>query len=342
MIEKHPELARDGIELRKFGQQVIEGLAKERVHPSWTVPGGVNAPLDLPSARPHPGRAAAAKAIAERTIAFFKGAVDKFKEEIADFGTAPTMYAGLVDAQGQPAALRRRACASATPRATIVKDRIRAAGYQQLHRRGDASESYLKAPYYKPLGYPQGVYRVGPLARLNAADRCGTPKADVELAEFRQRFGKPAQSSFLFHYARLIEMLYALERMETLLNDPEILDQHVRATAGVNSLEGVGIVEAPRGMLIHHYKVNEDGRDHLGQPHRRHRPQQPRHRPQHPAGQPHFIDGNKLQEGMLNRVSAVVRAYDPCFSCSTHADGQYPLDVQLVNAAGAVVDRRRS
>jgi NAD-reducing hydrogenase large subunit len=202
--------------------------------------------------------------------------------------------------------------------------------------------SYLKAPYFKPLGFPSGVYRVGPLARLNAADRCGTPLADAELIEFRERFGHPAASSFHFHYARLIEIVYALERMEALLNDPAILDRHVRATAGVNALEGVGIAEAPRGTLIHHYKVNEEGAivwanlivatGHNNLAISRSVDQVARH----------YIDGEKFQEGMVNRVSAVVRAYDPCLSCSTHAADQYPLDIQLLNAAGAMVDRIRT
>src|SRR5207302_8504326 len=115
------------------------------------------------------------------------------------------------------------------------------------------------APYFKPLGFPGGTYRVGPLGRLNAADRCGTPDADKELTEFRQRFGIVAHSAFLYHYARLIEIVYALEKIESLLVDSRILDTHTRATAGVNALEGVGMIEAPRGTLIHHYKVNPEG-----------------------------------------------------------------------------------
>jgi NAD-reducing hydrogenase large subunit len=220
----------------------------------------------------------------------------------------------------------------------IVKDEIPAEEYGDYIGEASLRESYLKAPYYKPIGYPQGIYRVGPLGRLNACDRCGTPKADIELAEFRQRFGNPAHSSFLFHYARLIELLYALERISQLLDDPQILNTHVRATAGVNSLEGVGMVEAPRGVLIHHYKVNEDGgivwanlivatgHNNLA------------------IGKSiqqvseHFIDGNKLHEGMLNRVSAVVRAYDPCFSCSTHASGQIAMKIRLFGPDGAVLD----
>jgi NAD-reducing hydrogenase large subunit len=341
VIEDHPALARDGIALRKFGQQVIETLAKERIHPSWTVPGGVNAPLDRAARDRILAGLPEAKAIALRTIGFFKGVVDQFEDEIANFGNAPTLSAGLTDADGNLQLYDGR-MRFVDASGNIVVDQMPPQDYRDYIGEATMPFSYLKAPYFKPLGFPDGVYRVGPLARLNAAARCGTPLADVEFAEYHERFGKVVDSSFHFHYARLIEIIYALERMETLLNDPTILDRHVRATAGVNALEGVGIAEAPRGTLIHHYKVNEDGAivwanlivatGHNNLAISRSVDQVARR----------YIDGAKMQEGMLNRVSAVVRAYDPCLSCSTHADGQYPLDIQLVDAAGAVVDRRRS
>ena len=341
VIEDHPALARDGIALRKFGQQVIESLAKERIHPSWTVPGGVNAPLDRVARDRILAGLPEAKAIAQRTIEFFKGVVDQFSDEIANFGNAPTLSAGLTDADGN-LQLYDGGMRFVDASGDIVVDQMAPQDYQQYIGEATMPYSYLKAPYFKPLGFPGGIYRVGPLARLNAATRCGTPLADVEFAEYHQRFGKVVDSSFHFHYARLIEIIYALERMETLLNDPSILDRHVRATAGVNALEGIGIAEAPRGTLIHHYKVNEDGAITwanliVATGHNNlaigHSVDQVARR---------YIDGAKMHEGMLNRVSAVVRAYDPCLSCSTHADGQYPLDIQLVNAAGALVDRQRS
>ena len=337
VIAAHPEMARAGIELRKFGLQIIEGLAQERVHPSWIVPGGVATPLssgvrdrilsDLPSA----------KTIADDTIRFFKKVIDNYKDEIESFGTAPTMHAGLVDRKGNlqfyDGGLRFR-----SPSGEIVEDQIPAEDYAQWIGEASLRESYLKAPYFKPQGFPEGAYRVGPLARINAADRCGTPLADAEFAEFHERFGSPAQSAFLYHYARLIEIIHALEKIELLLADPHILDKHVRATADVNSLEGVGMIEAPRGTLIHHYKVNDQGAitwanlivatGHnnlaIGRSVRQ--------------VSERFIDGNKLQEGMLNRVSAVVRAYDPCLSCSTHAIGEIALRIQLLDKTGELLD----
>lgn len=338
LVEQHPERARDGIALRKFGQQVIEWLAGERIHPSWTVPGGVNAPLPSGVRDRILAELPAAKTIARRTLSFFKGIVDGFEEEIANFGNAPTLYAGLVDAAGTlqlyDGNLRFRDAAG-----NMVADQIPPHQYPRYIDETTLPTTYLKAPYYKPLGVADGAYRVGPLARLNVADRCGTPEADLEFEEFHQRYGRMVQSAFHYHYARLIEALYGLERMEILLANPAILDTHVRAHAGVNATEGVGIAEAPRGVLIHHYKVDDQGAirsanlivatGHNNLAINRSVLQVSEH----------FIDGNHLREGMLNRVSAVIRAYDPCLSCSTHAAGMPDIEVRLLAADGRVLDR---
>lgn len=337
VISAHPELARDGIELRKFGLLIIEGLAQERVHPSWIVPGGVAAPLTSAIRDRILSGLPAAKDVADRTLRFFKGAIENYKQEIEFFGSFPTMYAGMVDEKGNlqlyDGMLRFRAAGG-----EICNDQIRAEDYSQWIGEASLRESYLKAPFFKPLGYPGGIYRVGALGRMNAASQLGTPTADAEFREFHEKFGSVVHSAFLYHYARLIEITYALEKIEALLDDPQILDTHVRATAGVNALEGIGMIEAPRGTLIHHYKVNQDGaitwanlivatgHNNLA------------------MGQSvkqvseHFIDGTKLNEGMLNRVSAVVRAYDPCLSCSTHANGMPAMRIQLVDSKGTVVD----
>ena len=337
VISDYPEQARDGIELRKFGLQIIEGLAKERVHPSWIVPGGVASPMSAQVREHILSELPAAKSVIERTLPFLKRALDAHTEEIAVFGSFPTMYAGLVDAKGNlqfyDGNLRFRAASG-----EIAQDQIPPDDYNKWIAEASLRESYLKAPYFVPEGFPLGVYRVGPLGRLNTADACGTPAADAELREFRQRFGNIAHSAFLYHYARFIEIVHALEKIEALLDDPQILDTHVRATAGVNSLDGVGIIEAPRGTLIHHYKVNPEGAitwanlivatGHNNLAIGRSVAQVAEH----------FVDGTKLNEGMLNRVSAVVRAYDPCLSCSTHADGSPAITIRLVDREGNLLD----
>jgi NAD-reducing hydrogenase large subunit len=340
VIEANPELARAGIDLRKFGLQIIEGLAEERVHPAWIVPGGVRSPMTLQARDRFLAAIPQAFATTEKTLGIFKSVLDGFAEEIANFGSEPTMYAGLVDHAGNlqlyDGMLRFRAA-----NGSIVQD-VAAENYSQFVAEATVKNSYLKAPFYRPMGYPAGIYRVGPLGRINTAEAMGTPRADAELTEFRQRFGRVAHSSFLYHYARLIEVLYALECMKVLLQESDVLDTHVRATAGVNALEGVGMIEAPRGTLIHHYKVDENGAivwanlivatghnnraisDGVRQV------------------SEHFIHGDRLEEGMLNRVSALVRAYDPCLSCSTHAMGAPALDISLVDRQGTLLDRIRS
>ena len=338
LIEANPELARAGIELRKFGLQVIEGLAEERVHPSWIVPGGVKSPMTLPVRDRILAGIPVALATTAKTLAILKGVLDSFAEEIANFGSAPTMYAGLVDSSGNiqlyDGKMRFRAADG-----SVVHDGVAAENYHEFIGEATVSNSYLKAPFYRPQGWPKGIYRVGPLGRINAAEAMGTPFADIELAEFRQRFGRVAHSSFLYHYARLIEALHALERMQLLLLEPDALDTHVRAEAGVNALEGVGMIEAPRGTLIHRYKVDENGairRANLivatGHNH------QAISRGVRQVSE-HFVRGEHIQEGMLNRVSALVRAYDPCLSCSTHALGAPAVEISLINSKGTLLER---
>jgi NAD-reducing hydrogenase large subunit len=341
LLEEHPDALRDGIALRKFGQQVIERLAKERIHPSWIVPGGVNAPLDPHAREMTLAELPAAMAIVKRTLALWKGTVDGFPDEIDSFSNVPTMYCGLVGPDGS-LRLYDGQLRFVGPDGSIVADQVAPAEYARYIGEATLPDSYLKAPYYKPVGYPEGIYRVGPLARLNVADRCGTPEADAELEEYRQRFGRIVQSGFHYHYARLIEALYALERMHELLDDPSVVGTMVRAHAGVNDLEGVGVIEAPRGTLIHHYRVDTNGamtwanlivatgHNNLA------------------IGRgilqvaKRFVDGNKIQEGALNRVSALVRAYDPCLSCSTHALGTFPLILQLRGSDGQLLDEVRT
>jgi NAD-reducing hydrogenase large subunit len=199
----------------------------------------------------------------------------------------------------------------------------------------------VKSPYLKALGPEAGSYRVGPLARLNICKRIGSERADAELLELRQRGGRVVQASFLAHLARLIEILACLEQIETILNDPDIGETHVRAHASLNAREAVGVGEAPRGTLFHHYRVDGDGLIQgvnliiaTGQNNRamnRTITQIARH----------YLDGRNLSEPLLNRIEAGIRCYDPCLSCSTHAAGQMPLQVRLVDAQGDLVAERQ-
>jgi NAD-reducing hydrogenase large subunit len=208
---------------------------------------------------------------------------------------------------------------------------------------GEASEpdSYLKSPYFLSHGYPNGMYRVGPLARLNIVNKCGTPRADEAFSRFKALATGPVLSSFHFHFARLVEIIYGIERIEELLRMDDILSPHVRATGSVNSFEGIGCSEAPRGTLTHHYKVDENGQmlwanliiatGHNNLAMNKGVLQTAKK----------FVRGDKIPEGMLNRVEAVIRTFDPCLSCSTHAFGHMPLKLQLLSPDGTLIDELR-
>jgi NAD-reducing hydrogenase large subunit len=335
VIARHPEGARAGIRLRGYGQQIIETLGGKRIHPAWVVPGGVSDPLD-PAARDRllAGLPEALGA-ARDTLSRFKALLADHAEEASVFGNFPTLFAGLVGATGGLEHYDGRLRIVDHTGATVA-DGLDPTRYWEFM--GEAAEpwSYLKFPYYLPMGYPAGSYRVGPLARLNVASRCGTPLADAELFEFRQ-LGRPVLSSFHYHYARLIEIIFGLERLRELLDDPSILDRDVRAHASRNRHEGVGVAEAPRGTLFHHYRVDDagvitrvnliiaTGQNNLAM-----------NRAVEQVAR-HYIRGGHVDDGILNRVEAAIRAYDPCLSCSTHALGAMPMWIEVRDAGDRLI-----
>jgi len=333
-----PQFARDGIRLRQFGQQVIERLAGRRIHPAWVVPGGVNTPLAETARAAILDEIAEIKALACHHLERFKQTLAQHEEHIRVFARFPSLFLGLAGQDGQLEYYDGLVKIIDSTGGTIA-DHLAPSDYQAFI--GEAIEpwTYLKFPYYKPQGYPGGMYRVGPLARLNIATHCGTELADRELRHFQALEQGPVSSSFHYHYARLIEVLHAVEMIETLLADPKILDRNVRAVAGVNRPEGIGMTEAPRGTLIHHYKVNGDGLIEwanliIATGHNNLAMNQGILQ----AAQ-HYINDGAIQEGVLNRIEAVIRAFDPCLACSTHAVGTMPLVVELLGPGGILVDR---
>ncbi len=337
LMAADPELARAGIRLRQFGQTVIELLGARKIHAAWAVPGGVRSPLSEEGRTWIRERLPESRATLDIAMNLFKRFLDQFGAEAEVFGTFPSLFMGLVGKNGEWEHYGGH-IRFTDSNGNIVADNLSEDNYRDYL--GEAVEpwSYLKFPYYKPMGYPDGIYRVGPLARVNVCSHFGTPDADKELREFRDRVGGVATSSFMYHYARLLEILASLEKIEELVNDPDITSKRCRAEAGINNLEGVGVSEAPRGTLFHHYQVDENGilkkvnliiatgQNNLGM--------------NKTVTQiaKHYIHNNEITEGMLNRVEAGIRCYDPCLSCSTHAAGQMPLHVQLIAGDGTVVN----
>ena len=337
VVAAKPELGRAGIALRRFGQHIIELLGNKRIHPGWVIPGGVTEPLSAAKRDEIMAMLPEAFHSIQLALAAYKQIADSFKSEIEVFANFPTYFMSLVN-EDDSIEFTDSALRLIDPAGKVIEDGITAQHYTEVIGEAVEPYSYTKFAYYKPLGYPDGCYRVGPLARLNIARSMGTPLADAELAEFKQIAPGPVQGSFFYHHARLVEILHGIEKIELILNDPQILDKHVRATAGVNRLEGAGQAEAPRGVLHHHYKVDENGliqwanlviatgqnnkAMNLGVA----------------QAAKHYIKNGKFTEGILNRVEAVVRTFDPCLSCSTHAFGQMPLALSLLSADGEVID----
>jgi NAD-reducing hydrogenase large subunit len=336
LLAADPALTVKAVNLRKFGQEIIHTLGGRRIHPVFAVPGGVNKSLHADE------RDSILKDLDEsiRTIeaglAIMKGWAEKNAEDINKFGVFDTGYFGmvtpdnglelydgnirLIDREG-----RQLECFDPRNYLDYIAEHVE-------------SWSYLKFPYYKKLGYPQGVYRVGPLGRLNIAEKIDTPKANAELKIFKSiGNGRPVNQTLYYHYARLIETLFAAEHVAVLLDDPDILSNETLNTKHDFKGHGVGVIEAPRGTLIHDYHCKPNGQvetvnlivstghnnwamseavDSVAKT---------------------YIKGPEVKEGMLNRVEAAIRAHDPCLSCSTHAVGQMPLLVEMVDPEGNVI-----
>jgi NAD-reducing hydrogenase large subunit len=336
IIQANPALALKAVNLRKFGQEIINITGGRRIHPTFAVPGGVNKAL--------------AKADRDLILSGVDEAIDTLKiglaamkewagshmEDINKFGVFKTGYFGqvtpnnglelydgnirLVDSNGDQLELFD--------------------GRKYLDYIAEHVEnwSYLKFPYYKKMGWPGGVYRVGPLGRLNTADCIETPLANEEHQIWKKiNNGMPVENTLYFHYARLIEALFATERVRMLCEDPDILGKDILNTRHNYQGEGVGVIEAPRGTLFHHYWADKHGKlervnlivatghnnwamskavDSVAKT---------------------YIDGQQLTEGLLNRVEAAVRAHDPCLSCSTHAVGQMPMIVEMRDPQGNLI-----
>jgi NAD-reducing hydrogenase large subunit len=339
LIASNAQLARAGIRLRQFGQEIIETLGGKKIHPAWAVPGGVR------SALTNEGRARIrawipeAYATSKLALDLFKKTLETHKREVQIFGNFSSLFMGLVDADGnwEHHGGKLRFVDSS---GSIIADQLDPQKYYEYISEGVQSSSYLKSPYYSPVGFPEGMYRVGPLARLNVAKQIGTPKADAELKKFKKLGRKGAvTSSFLYHYARLIEILAAIEKIDAGLDGPDLVSGDLRADAGINSLRGVGVSEAPRGTLFHDYTVDRHGilqkvnlivatgQNNLAM--------------NQTVAQiaRHYVRGQDIPEPMLNRIEHGIRCYDPCLSCSTHAVGQMPLLVQLIGPDGSVLNQ---
>lgn len=335
LIGADANLTVKAVELRKFGQEIIKTLGGRRVHPSFAIPGGVNRALQ-PADRDYilSGVDQTIDTL-QLGIKIIKDWAARNMEDINKFGVFPTGYLGLVTPENGLELFQGQVRLVGRDGQQLEKFDI--ANYLDYIAEHVENWSYLKFPYYKKLGWPEGVYRVGPLGRLNMADKIDTPLANEEHKLWKSiNNGLPVENTLYYHYARLIEALFATERVKVLLDDPDILSTDILNTNVNITGKGVGVIEAPRGTLIHDYTTDEQGQIKkvnliVSTGHNNYAMSKAVD-----SVAKTYINGQQIREGLLNRVEAAVRAHDPCLSCSTHAVGQMPLEVEILDPEGNV------
>jgi NAD-reducing hydrogenase large subunit len=336
---EHPELARQGILMRKFGQEIIRATAGKKIHGTGAIPGGINKNLtteerdffldDL-----------------DQMLTWSNAAVEIAKtytlenlEMLGGFGPADSNFMSLVRADGAMD-LYDGGLRAIDGEGNIIFDHVDNQTYLDYITEEVRNWSYMKFPFINSIGPENGWYRVGPLARVNACDFIDTPGAEAARREFKAlNGGKPVQVTMAFHWARMIETLHSIEKIRELLMDADLQGEDLVVT-GERRGEAVGILEAPRGTLFHHYKV--DGNDQVTMCNlivSTTSNNEPMNRSVSGVAEK-YLSGTEITEGLLNHIEVAIRAYDPCLSCATHAIGGMPLIVDLVDHEGNLVDRR--
>jgi NAD-reducing hydrogenase large subunit len=255
-----------------------------------------------------------------------------------DFATLRTNYLGLIKPDGALEFYHGGIRAKNEHGETII-DHIDYCKYNDYIHEEVRSWTYMKFPYLLSLGQEQGWYRVGPLARVNNCDYIDTPLAEAARVEFKAHSGEAmVHSTLAFHWARLIEVLHCAESIKYLLNDPDIMG-HDLVAQGEKRYEGIGVIEAPRGTLFHHYQVDENDivtKANLIVSTTSNNMAMNESVRQVAA---EYLSGRELTEPLLNNLEVAIRAYDPCLSCATHALGKMPLQLELVDTEGKLIDK---
>lgn len=339
VLNDYPDIGLKGVKLRKYGQEVIRVICGKRIHGTGAIAGGMNKALS-PEERNY------LLADIDQIIAWSAEAVDVIKKVHCshlpyydEFATIPSNYLGLIRSDGA-LELYHGGIRVKNGKGETVLDHIDYCSYSDVIHEEVRSWSYMKFPYLLALGKEDGWYRVGPLARVNNCDYIDTPLAEAARAEFKAHGGGEAMvhSTLAFHWARMIEVLHCAESIKQLLLDPEILGRDLVAR-GEKRLEGIGVIEAPRGTLFHHYRVDENDiltKVNLIVSTTSNNTAMNESVRQVAAA---YLSGRELTEPLLNNLEVAIRAYDPCLSCATHAVGKMPLQVELIDAGGNIADR---
>jgi NAD-reducing hydrogenase large subunit len=338
VIEDHPEIAMQGVKLRKYGQEVIRLTAGKRVHGTGAIPGGVNKSLNRDEID------YLLKDI-DQMIQWGRDAVELIKRVFFEqkdyhmaFGTIESNMLSLIGDKGE-FEIYHGGLRAMDKDGALLFDHVDYVDYNDYIKEDVKNWSYMKFPFIETIGAENGWYRVGPLARVNNCDYFSTTFAEIERQAFKAvTDGKPMQAALAYHWARLIELLYCTEAIKELLLDVDISGSDLLNKGDMQAC-GIGVVEAPRGTLFHHYEMNDDGvvtRANLIVSTTNNNQAMNESIRQVAST---YLDGNQLTEPLLNQIEVAIRAYDPCLSCATHAMGKMPLEITLVNENDEVVDR---
>jgi NAD-reducing hydrogenase large subunit len=346
---KHKELAVQGVMMRKYGQEIIKATAGKKIHGTGAIPGGINKNLSIEERDEFiNGIGGDATLSIDKMIEWAQAAVDLFKNYhkentalIDTFAAFPSNHLSLVRKDGA-LDLYHGVIRAVDAEGKRILDDVDYQDYLQYVGEEVRSWSYMKFPYLKSLGKKEGWYRVGPLARLNTCDFIPSPMAQKEFEEYKAYTkGKPNNMSMHMHWARLIETLHSAEMMKELLNDPDLQGTDL-VTKGTRVPEGVGLLEAPRGTLFHHYRVNDNDQIEMcNLIVSTTNNNEPMNQAVEWVARNNIAGKSEIAEGLLNSVEVAIRAYDPCLSCATHAMGTMPLEITLQDASGTVLDVKR-
>ncbi|MCF8234589.1 MAG: Ni/Fe hydrogenase subunit alpha [Bacteroidales bacterium] len=346
VAKEHKDLAVMGVMMRKYGQEIIRATAGKKIHGTGAIPGGINKNLsdeekDFFLKGDDPMNIDKMIEWSEASLDFFKDYHSKHKDLIDNYATFPSNHLSLVRKDGALDLYHGVLRAVDAEGKKILHD-VDYQDYLEYIGEEVRNWSYMKFPYMLEYGKQEGWYRVGPLARLNTAEFIPTPKAQKAFEEFKAYTnGKPNNMTMHYHWARLIETLHSAEIIKELLNDPDIQGDDL-VTKGTKQNEGVGLIEAPRGTLFHHYKINE--RDEITMANlivSTTNNNEPMNLAVNHIAKDWMNGQSEITEGMMNAVEVAIRAYDPCLSCATHALGQMPLEIALYDKNNNLIDKKR-
>lgn len=338
---EYPELAKKGILLRKFGQEIIQATAGKKIHGTGAIPGGINKNLSIEERDRFLGEIQQIIEWANDSVGLARDYTEKNLEELSSFAAFDSNHLSIVGPDGAfdiyDGNLRARDSSGNT-----IFDQVSDQSYHEYIGEEVRSWSYMKFPFIKSLGPLEGWYRVGPLARINNCDYIDTPQAEAARKEFVALTDeRPNNLSMAYHWARMIELLHSAEKIEELLNDNDLQGSELKAEGKERRLEGIGVIEAPRGTLFHHYRINEQ--DQIVMANlivSTTSNNEPMNRAVEAVAKSHLAGKSEISEGLLNHVEVAIRAYDPCLSCATHAMGQMPLILEAYDHRGRLVARR--